>query len=398
MIYDVVVVGAGPSGTSTAIVLAERGFRVALVDKARFPRVKPCAEYANPEAMRVLDRLRLLDKVRESGAAVFSGMRVISPGGIELELDYAADAGRHALGLSRWALDRLAVERCQELGVELFDRTHVRGVDLTTKRPGLIRGMRTGSQVDVKGRVVVGADGHHSAVSRLLDLDERVRWPRRIGLAAHLEGYPLVRDMGEMHVGRFGYCGIAPQEDGRVNAAMVIEMDAFERRKGSVDAFFDAALASYPGMADRVGTAERVTPVRGVGPLARKVRRVSGDGFLLVGDAAGFFDPFTGEGIFDALHGGELAGEVIAAAFARGDVSASGLHPYREARQRAFSAKRQAGWLVQAFVRSPTLMDYAIGRLAERPREASTMTGVLGDYRGAGMMLSPRYLWRVLRP
>lgn len=398
MIHDVVVVGAGPSGTSTAILLAERGFRVALVDKARFPRVKPCAEYANPEAMRVLERLGLLDRVRESGAAVFSGMRVIAPGGSELELNYAADAGRHALGVSRWVLDHLAVERCQELGVELLDRMHVRAVELEPGRPGVVRGTRAGSRIEVSGRVVVGADGHHSAVSRLLDLDAPMRWPRRIGLAAHLEGYPLLRDMGEMHVGRAGYCGIAPQENGRVNVAMVVEMDTFERRDGSVDEFFDAALRSYPGTRDRVASAERVSLVRGVGPLARKVRRVSGDGFLLVGDAAGFFDPFTGEGIFDALHGGELAAEAISVALERGDISASGLSPYREARRQAFAAKRKTGWLVQAFVRSPPLMDYAIGRLAERPREASTMTGVLGDYREAGLMLSPRYLWRMLRP
>ena len=398
MIYDVVIVGAGPAGTSTAILLAQRGIRVALVDKARFPRVKPCAEYASPEAMRVLDRLGILDRVRESGAAVFSGMRVIAPGGAELDLNYARDAGRHALGISRWVLDELAVERCQELGVEVIDRTRVRDITLVTDQPGVIRGTGGGAPLELRGRVIVGADGHHSAVSRLLGLDVPVRWPRRIGLAAHLEGYALVGDLGEMHVGRDGYCGIAPQEDGRVNAAMVVEMAAFERRNGSVEEFFDAALRSYPGMADRVRPAERVTPVRGVGPLARKVREVSGHGFLLVGDAAGFFDPFTGEGIFDALHGGELAAETLADALERGDVSEIGLSGYREARREAFSAKRRAGWLVQAFVRSPTLMDYAITRLADRPNEASTMTGVLGDYREAGMMLSPRYLWRVLKP
>lgn len=396
--YDVVIVGAGPAGTSTALGLAERGFRVALLDKARFPRVKPCAEYANPEAMRVLERLGLLDAVRASGAAVFRGMQVISPGGARMALDFTADAGRHALGISRWRLDQLAVEHCRALGVEVMEGCHVRDMLRDGARVTGVRATRRGEAVDVAGRVVVGADGHHSAVARLLDLDLPLRWPRRIGLAAHLEGYPLYDGLGEMHVAPSSYCGIAPQEDERVNAAMVVNMAVFERRTGSVEQFFMDELRAYPQMAERAGAATRVTPVRGVGPLARRVSRTYGDGFLLVGDAAGFFDPFTGEGIYDALHGGELAARVVGDALEHGDVTAGGLTPYADLRRAAFAAKRRAAWLVQAFVNSPRLMDYAVARIGTRPRVAATMTGVLGDYRAAGVVLSPGFLWRTLRP
>ena len=398
MIYDAVIVGAGPAGTSTAIGLAERGVRVALVDKARFPRVKPCAEYINPEAMRVLNRLGLVECVQGAGAAVFRGMRVISPGGRTLDLDFNSDAGRHALGISRYALDRLAVERCRSLGVEIIEGARVRAVTTGNGHPGTVIANRGGAATELHGRIIVGADGHHSTVARLLGLDLTLRWPRRIGLAAHLKGYELSGEMGEMHVGRDGYCGIAPQENEMVNAAMVVEMSRFERRAGSVEAFFDADLASYPGIACRLSPTSRVTPVRGVGPLARRVRRVSGDGFLLVGDAAGFFDPFTGEGIFDALHGGELAATAIAEALDLGDTSADALAGYDRERRQAFAAKRRAAWLVQGFVRTPRLMDYALERIATRPSVRSTLTGVLGDYVDAGVVLDPRFLWRALRP
>ena len=149
---------------------------------------------------------------------------------------------------------------------------------------------------------------------------------------------------------------------------------------------------------ERAERATRVTPVRGVGPLARRVRRVYGDGFLLAGDAAGFFDPFTGEGIFDALTSGTLAGEVLADALAARDLTAARLVEYDRRRKHALRAKRRAAQLVQLFVRSPRMMDYALTRIAARPPVAATMTGVFGDYRDARVVLSPRFLWATLRP
>jgi flavin-dependent dehydrogenase len=348
--------------------------------------------------MTVLERLGLLDGVREAGAAVFKGMRVTSPGGRELTLDFDRDAGRHALGISRLALDMLAIERCRALGVEVIEGAQVRAVQRDGERVSGVQATVRRESIAVHGRAVVGADGHHSAVSRLLGLDVKLRWPRRIGLAAHYEGYPLRDELGEMHVSSRGYCGVAPQEQGRVNVAMVVDMDVFGKRRGPVEGYFEQALRGYPEMQDRLNGATRVTPVRGVGPLARRVRSVSGDGFLLVGDAAGFFDPFTGEGIYDALLGGVLAADALSVALERGDTSAASLASYDSARRRAFASKRRAAWLVQAFVRSPRLMDYAVARIARRPEVESTMTGVLGDYRAAGAVLSPRFLWQTLRP
>jgi flavin-dependent dehydrogenase len=180
MIYDVVIVGAGPAGASTAIGLAQRGVRVALLDKARFPRIKPCAEYVNPEALRVLDLLGLSGCVRDAGAAIFRGMRVTSPAGRTLDLDFAADAGRQALGISRYALDRLAVERCRSLGVEVFEGARVRALMAGRGPTGTVSANRGGTTIELRGRVIVGADGHHSTVARRLGLATlwRMRWAR----------------------------------------------------------------------------------------------------------------------------------------------------------------------------------------------------------------------------
>ena len=132
--------------------------------------------------------------------------------------------------------------------------------------------------------------------------------------------------------------------------------------------------------------------------MAHKTRRAAGDGYLLVGDAASFLDPFTGEGIYEALRAAQLAAPVASAALKAGDTSAKALDGYRLARRRAFTAKRQVCWIVQAFVNSPPLMNYVAPRLDEREALGLTLSGVLGNFVPAGRALSPLFLARLLRP
>ena len=132
--------------------------------------------------------------------------------------------------------------------------------------------------------------------------------------------------------------------------------------------------------------------------MAHRSRRTAGDGFLLVGDAASFLDPFTGEGIYEALKAAQLAAPIASAALRSRDTSSAALEPYRAARRREFTAKRQVCWIAQAFIHSPALMDYVTTRLDRREDVGRTLTGVLGDFRPAWQALSPSFLARLLRP
>ncbi len=144
--------------------------------------------------------------------------------------------------------------------------------------------------------------------------------------------------------------------------------------------------------------AERVGGIRGVGAMASRARRTSGDGFLLVGDAASFLDPFTGEGIYEAIKGALLAAPIASAALKAGDTSANALDPYRTARRRTFTAKREVCWIVQGFINLPPMMNYVTDRLGRREQLGLTLSGVLGNFRPATEALSPIFLARLLRP
>ena len=138
--------------------------------------------------------------------------------------------------------------------------------------------------------------------------------------------------------------------------------------------------------------------MRGIGRLGHRGAQPAGDGYLLVGDAAAFLDPFTGEGIYEALRGAQLAAPVISQALRAGDVSARALDPYRSERRRVFTMKRQLCWVVQGFVHSPAAMNYVTRRLDRRDALGLELTAALGNFRPAHTALSPRFLARLLWP
>ena len=138
--------------------------------------------------------------------------------------------------------------------------------------------------------------------------------------------------------------------------------------------------------------------MRGVGPIGSRVSRVSTAGAMLVGDAAGFFDPFTGEGIYRALRGAELVAEVGLDALEAGDVSSARLARYDSLRNKAFTRKQAVTALVQLFVQFPPLMEYALPRLMRRPEPLGALGSVLGDCRDAREFLNVPTLWSALHP
>jgi menaquinone-9 beta-reductase len=390
---DVVVVGAGPAGAACALLLARAGFAVVLLDKTRFPRPKPCGEYTSPAVAAVLARLGLRQAVDAAGACWLRGMRLYAPDGSAWLIDYAAQ-GQRALALPRATLDHVLVEAAAHAGARVVEGYRVERLETDREVVVGVRGRLGGTPTRLAARLVVGADGLHSVVARGLGMGVALPWPRRLGLVAHYEGLPL-DGYGEMYVGRHGYCGLAPLGDGLVNVGIVVDLpDAGDSLTAA--ARYERALAGIPAAARRLAGARRVSPVRGMGPLAWRARRVSGAGWLLVGDAAGFLDPFTGDGVYEALRGAELAAAVAGRALATGDLSARALAAYAPLRRRVFGGKRRLGWVLQLFVHQPALLAYALRRLQARPPLDRRLVAALGDFGDAAAALQVPYLWSIL--
>jgi flavin-dependent dehydrogenase len=393
--HDVIVVGAGPAGAASAILLAEHGLDIVLLERASLPRPKICGEYLSPEAGRILDRLGVLKALDAGGAAPLAGMRITAPDGTRVTGTYRAVGGwrpyrEHAMGVGRDALDGALAERLRALPVDLRER--VRVTDLVLER-GQVSGVRAvdagGEPLTLRAPLVIGADGRASVVAQRLGC-RRPHPLRRMALVTYVSGVEGCRDYGEIFVDPPDYAILNPLAPDRINVSLVVPLADAAPWSGRLQTFFEARVRQLPHLARRLEGARFLARIRALGPLAYRVSAPRVGGVLLVGDAAGFYDPFTGEGIFTALHCAELAAETAATALRTGDVSVSALAGYERARRAAF---RDKAWLtrgLQFVVARRRLANVAARTLARRPALLDALLGAIGDF------VPPRALGRAL--
>ncbi|MBV9773379.1 MAG: hypothetical protein JO040_05490 [Gemmatimonadetes bacterium] len=248
-----------------------------------------------------------------------------------------------------------------------------------------------GGERATRARMVVGADGLRSVVLRRLGLLRRAPRLRKVALTAHVRGIADPGAHGELRVGRGGCVGVAAVGDGTCNITVVATGAEARAVGGDASGYFDRALREYG-----VAGAERVDDVLATGPFDWPVRRAVADGALLVGDAAGYYDPFTGEGIFRALRGAELAADAIHAALLRDDLSAAALAPYEQARRRAFAAGERLQHAIEAFVSRPRALALVSRRLARHRELADALVRVTGDLEPVRSLLHPALLVRLV--
>jgi geranylgeranyl reductase family protein len=340
---DVLVVGAGPAGSIAALTLARAGARVRVIDRARFPRDKLCGDTVNPGSLAVLDRAGLGADIRARGIPVH-GMMVTGPNGARVVADYPP--GIAGVALTRRVLDQVLIDAAIAGGAQFDDGVGV--LRPVVADDGAVTGVTVrsgGAEYDLRARVVIAADGRASRLGSLLGLSAFGRQPRRWAFGAYYEGVGSLSARGEMHVRAGEYIGVAPLANGVANVCVVREL----QRESGVDTL-ERALAADLLLRGRFAHARRVSEVTVLGPLAVEAHAAGRSGLLLAGDAAGFVDPMTGDGLRFALRGGVLAAEHALHEMETGVAQHALL---ATARRREFAGKWRVNRALRTLVGSP---------------------------------------------
>ena len=405
MTIEILVVGGGPAGAAVATLLARQGREVVLVERSPAYRWRAGGVFASPAVVGALRRLGLDSTVLRSVVQPIPALRVETPRGATFRLTYGDDGSMTApaVGLDRAVLDPALLALAASAGVEVRTGMTVGGIRPADRAGGAVHVALTdkdGRSTNESARLVIGADGIRSVVARSLGVARSARFASRVGLTVHLSD-PAAdgpRD-GRMRILRDGYVGIAPVPRRRVNVGIVLGQ-SWRRALAEAGAqrVVDRIVAAIPATPDDPAewrTGARCDAIAGAAPIGHRVTRRAGPGWYLVGDAAGFLDPFTGEGLHRALVSAELAAAAI-----DGELAGrwSGTDHYERAMREGFAAKDRVSWLVQAFLGRPALFEYAARRLADRAAVRETIGLVMGDLLPAERALEPRLLLSLLAP
>lgn len=318
--YDVIVVGARCAGSPTAMLLARKGYRVLVVDKARFPSDTVSTHLIHPPGVAALRRWGLLDRVVATGCPPIDTYR-FDFGSLLIAGSPAIDGEPVAFAPRRTVLDELLVAAAREAGAEVREGF---GVDEVLTDGGRVVGIRghrrDGAPVTERARVVVGADGRHSLVARAVQPEQyHQKRPLLAAYYAYWSGLPME--------GRFDtyvrpYRGIAlwPTNDDLTLVIVGWPYTEFEANRADIEANYLKTLDLVPELADRIGVACRETRFAGT-PVPNYFRRPYGPGWALVGDAGYNKDFITAQGIQDAFHQAELCSVAL-------DDALSGARPF----------------------------------------------------------------------
>ena len=376
MTIDVLVVGAGPAGSIAALVLARAGVRVRLIDRARFPRDKLCGDTVNPGSLAILDRLGISDPVRRRAMAI-TGMDITGPAGARVSARYPA--GIRGASLTRRDLDMMLLEAAIAAGA-VFDSGLIVRAPLITTDAARIIGVRvaaSGEDHNLHARVVIAADGRHSRLAFGMGLAAYAPRPKRWAFGAYFAGVRGLTTHGEMHLRPDGYIGVAPLPGDVANVCVVRELKStFRAQRVQMEHIVDVTVREDAVLRDRFARAHQVSAVASLGPLAVDCPTAGYPGLLLAGDAAGFVDPMTGDGLRFALRGGELAAEAALRELATGVGACASL---RQARDKEFGSKWRLNRALRALAGSPQSLAVAASVARRWQAPVRTLVRLAGD-------------------
>ncbi len=354
--YDCIVIGGGPAGSTVSTLLAQYGHKVLLLERARFPR-HHIGESLMPQTYWVFKRLGMLPKMTQANFVVKESVQFVSASGRDSQPYFFPDRDpaewSYTWQVQRDKFDKLMLDNAREHGVEVREGVSVKEVLFEGTRATGVRAVENGESRDLRCKVVIDATGVNALLSKQLGIREGEPGLKNAAIYAYWRG--AKRDAGR-NAGatlvistpdKQGWFWSIPQENDITSIGVVGKTQFLITGRGDDPlATLEEEIARTPGMLRRIENAERISHAYVTSDFTYRAKRVSGDGWVLCGDAFGFLDPIYSSGVFLALKMGELTADTVHAALKENDLSGKRLGQHGPKVARGMQLIRQ---LVYAF-------------------------------------------------
>lgn len=411
----VCILGGGPGGCTAALELAKKGVPAILVEKATFPRDKVCGDALSGKVMRTLERLdpALAAQVNADAHRMPSwGVVFVAPGGKALRVPFSRETGiGEAPGaiLPRLDFDNILFQKVKATpGITLLEGTAAKSFErlpagwrVHLQPPTVILGLPAGQAGEAKEQpsthqpssittqLILDASGANSHFARHVAGLSMEPKHHAAGVRAYYTGVKDLDPQGFIELIFLdellpGYLWIFPLPNGRANVGLGLRSDVVKKRRTDLKSTLTKILAEHPALRDRFAEATLEGPIQGMGlPLASKRRALSGDGYLLIGDAGHLIDPFTGEGISHAMisgkHAADVACEALEKALQHATLPHALLRDYDLRVWRRLGQEITISTRLQQLADKPWLFNFVVDRATKNPALADTISSMFTD-------------------
>jgi geranylgeranyl reductase family protein len=383
--FDVVIVGAGPAGAACAIRLGGSGLKVALLDKATFPRDKTCGDALSVD---VINQLAMLsDKLATDFTFLENkipsyGVKIFSPDHQCVDIPFVHKNVKSCGFISpRLDFDNLLFQHVKEYpNISIFEDCVVDKIIQQASKNSI----HTKSGI-FECDIAIGADGAHSVISRNIGAIKVDKKHHSAGLRIYYEGVTSFHEEGFIELHFFkeilpGYLWIFPLADNKANVGIGMLSSVVAKQKVDLKKVLQKLITTHPNIKERFKNAKPLETIKGYGlPLGSKKRNISGERFLLTGDAAALIDPFSGEGIANAIRSGRVAAEHTIQCFKQNDFSAIFNKAYDKEIYRRMWNEFKISKTLQRITNYPWLINFVINRVNNSKRLKSFLIEALAN-------------------
>ena len=396
--YDAIIVGGGPAGSTAALYAKHYGLKTIVLDKSNFPRDKICGDALSGKCIRIMRELDLLKEIENLDGADINRITFGSPSYKQFDLDLKK-SNKKGYVIPRLIFDNYLFQKIKTVS-DTKENFTVRNILYKDgKINGIVGKNKNGKDEKIKAPVVIGADGTNSIVARKLGLYEMDIEHTSIAIRCYYSGVKGLSDQIELHYIKEvnpGYFWLFPIGEGKANIGIGLSKNYAKRDNRTLQQILNQVTNSGP-FKSRFENAIQLEKPKGWNlPCGSIHRRNHGDGFMLIGDSAGIIDPFTGEGIGNAMVSGKYAMKVLSESKRKNNFTKKSFSEYDKLLWDEIGKELNTSTRLQSIAKSSFLLNFVINRAARNEEVQNIIAGMLAHEIPKEELSNPLFYFKIL--